>query len=114
MHKARAFFYVCAGLFLLALSYHLGARNAGAQAGSMVTGFVGTGSIGTGQGDFFVLTPNGDVYARHLMSNGANGELVYVGNFWGAPTPTQQESWGRVKSRYRGERGGSQPATQDR
>ena len=34
MHKARAFFYVCAGLFLLALSYHLGARSAGAQQGS--------------------------------------------------------------------------------
>src|SRR5690349_5865855 len=32
--KARSFFYVCCGLFLLALSYHLGARNAGAQSGS--------------------------------------------------------------------------------
>jgi len=32
MHKARAFFFVCAGIFLLALSYHLGARSAGAQA----------------------------------------------------------------------------------
>ena len=30
---AKKFFYVCAGIFLLALSYHLGARNAGAQAG---------------------------------------------------------------------------------
>ena len=28
MPKARAFFYVCAGVFLLALSYHLGARSA--------------------------------------------------------------------------------------
>jgi len=36
MHRARAFFFVCAGLFLLALSYHLGARNAGAQAGATV------------------------------------------------------------------------------
>ena len=36
MHKARAFFYVAAGIFLLALSYHLGARNAGAQVGSIV------------------------------------------------------------------------------
>ncbi len=31
MHKAKVFFYVSAGLFLLALSYHLGARNVGAQ-----------------------------------------------------------------------------------
>jgi hypothetical protein len=30
---ARKFFYVCGGLFLLALSYHLGARSAGAQSG---------------------------------------------------------------------------------
>jgi hypothetical protein len=28
MVKARAFFFVCAGLFLLALSYHVGARTA--------------------------------------------------------------------------------------
>ena len=33
MHKARAFFFVCAGIFLLALTYHLGAKNAGAQGG---------------------------------------------------------------------------------
>jgi hypothetical protein len=32
MHRARSFFYVAAGVFLLALSYHLGARTAGAQA----------------------------------------------------------------------------------
>jgi hypothetical protein len=32
MHRAKAFFYVCAGIFLLALSYPLGARSAGAQA----------------------------------------------------------------------------------
>jgi hypothetical protein len=32
MHRAKAFFYVCAGICLLALAYHLGARSAGAQA----------------------------------------------------------------------------------
>lgn len=31
MQKARAFFYVCAGVFLLAMSWHLGARYARAQ-----------------------------------------------------------------------------------
>lgn len=36
MQRARAFLFVCAGVFLLMLSYHLGARNAGAQAGSQV------------------------------------------------------------------------------
>jgi len=33
MHKARAFFFVCAGLLCLATAYHLGARSAGAQLG---------------------------------------------------------------------------------
>jgi hypothetical protein len=36
MHKARAFFFVCAGLLCLALAYHLGARSAGAQSGGGV------------------------------------------------------------------------------
>jgi hypothetical protein len=31
---ARRFFYVCAGLFLLGVTYHLGAGRAGAQAGT--------------------------------------------------------------------------------
>jgi hypothetical protein len=35
---ARKFFYVCAGVFLLALSYHLGAGTAGAQSGGTVEG----------------------------------------------------------------------------
>src|SRR5262249_33696920 len=40
MQRAKAFFYVCAGIFLLALSYHLGARSAVAQApGNAVVGF---------------------------------------------------------------------------
>jgi hypothetical protein len=30
--RAKSFFYVCAGLFLLALGYHLGATNATAQS----------------------------------------------------------------------------------
>ena len=34
----RAFFFVCAGLFLLAVVYHLGARSAGAQAGTTIGG----------------------------------------------------------------------------
>jgi hypothetical protein len=32
MQRARTFFYACAGVFLLALTYHLGARSATAQA----------------------------------------------------------------------------------
>lgn len=33
---AKKFFYACAGLFLLTLSFQLGARTAGAQGGGMI------------------------------------------------------------------------------
>jgi hypothetical protein len=39
MQRARAFFYVCAGLFLLAASYQLGAMNAQAAASFTAGGF---------------------------------------------------------------------------
>jgi len=40
-------------------------------------------------GDFFVSTDDGRTWSRH-------------GNVFGAPTPALQESWGQLKSRYRG------------
>lgn len=36
MTRARAFFFICAGIFLLVLSYHLGATSARAQTGSAI------------------------------------------------------------------------------
>jgi len=51
MRNAGAFFFVCAGLFLLALAYHLGARRAVAQSGITVEG-TSIQSMGTSvQGD---------------------------------------------------------------
>jgi hypothetical protein len=46
--RAKSFFYVCAGLFLLALGYHLGARNATAQSpgGITVGGIADNGNTG--------------------------------------------------------------------
>jgi hypothetical protein len=38
MQRARAFFYVCAGISLLALSYHLGASSVHAQTGTTIDG----------------------------------------------------------------------------
>jgi hypothetical protein len=53
MQRAKAFFYVCAGIFLLALSYHLGARKATAQAVSNpVTAALGA-TVATANGDFY-------------------------------------------------------------
>ena len=92
MHKARAFFYVCAGLFLLALSYHIGATNAGAQApGSPVVGVAGTGIVTamTSGGDAYVSTDYGRTWS------------LYGNCFAGTPTPALQETWGHLKVKYR-------------
>jgi hypothetical protein len=35
MNRARSFFYVCAGICLLSLAFHLGARSAKAQTGAL-------------------------------------------------------------------------------
>jgi hypothetical protein len=48
MVKSRAFFYVCAGLFLLALAFHLGARAAGAQIGALQDVAVLSGVVANG------------------------------------------------------------------
>jgi hypothetical protein len=54
---AKRFFYVCAGLFLLAVGYGFGARNVGAQATGNVIVAAHLGSGGT-----IAYTANGDVY----------------------------------------------------
>lgn len=97
---ARKFFYVCAGLFMLSLSYHLGARAAVAQVGpsehSAGAFFTGTGYLG-------VLTPNGDVFTRSMDGSGhmVDGAPVYSGNFWAGPTAVTPSTLGRVKATYR-------------
>ena len=113
---ARKFFYVCAGMFLLALSYHFGASTATAQAGSQIVGTMVGGS-----GDMVVMTSNGDAfYMRSTTGSWSNGvmdpiQLRPLGNFWaGSPTPALHESWGQVKARYRGNPVSTTPGTPDR
>lgn len=57
---ARKFFYICAGILMLALSYHLGASSADAQAVGLglVCRLAGTDMYGSES----FCTPNGDVY----------------------------------------------------
>ena len=88
---ARKFFYVCAGMFLLALSYHFGASTATAQAPSNPVAVALDGNT--------VVTTNGDVYAT--LNHSAPGSWSLVSNvFGGGPTPAVRESWGSLKSRY--------------
>ena len=104
---AKRFFYVCAGVFLLALTYHLGAQNATAQApGNPVVGVAATTFVNCG---FMAVTSSGDTYFTDNCGQSWN----LVSNVFGGPTPAARESFGALKSRYRGERGAAQP-TQDR
>ena len=110
MHRARTFFYVCAGLLCLALAYHFGAVNATAQAPGnplvSIAPYPGGGPSGT----LIAASANGDVF----YTNGAGNPWSHVGNVFAGPTPAKHETWGALKSRYRGERGAAQPAPQDR
>jgi hypothetical protein len=95
MQRAKAFFYVCAGLCLLAVAYHLGASSALAQAPG--------NSIVSGSGGC-VVTANGDVYvAPGVVGPSSNwAQWSRVGNvFSGGPIPTTQQSWGQLKAKYR-------------
>lgn len=49
---------------------------------------------------WWVMTPNGDIYMRSAIG-GVLGPQSLIGNFWGAPTPVEQSTWGEVKVRYR-------------
>jgi len=71
MQRAKAFFFVCAGVFLLALAYHLGAVSVRAQGASTVEagefayrmtgtayGFVASGVVGR---SYHWLAPSGAI-----------------------------------------------------
>ena len=64
--------------------------------------------VATDPGGATVLLENGN----WLKFDGS--AWVLIGNLVGGPTPAQTETWGAMKSRYRGERGAVQPAPQDR
>jgi hypothetical protein len=88
----RKFFFAAAGMFLLALSYHLSASTATAQApGNPVVGISGYGNAGVA-----VLTANGDVYVGDTVSPWRKAPNV----FGAGPTPALRETWGSLKSRY--------------
>jgi hypothetical protein len=89
---ARKFFYVCAGMLMLALSYHFGASTAVAQAPSNPV-------VAVHSGDYSMVTANGDLYWSPDAVHGSAYHLVNNA-FSGGPTPALHESWGQVKARY--------------
>jgi photosystem II stability/assembly factor-like uncharacterized protein len=80
---AKRFLYVCAGLFLLALTYHLGVRRADAQApGNPVVGVVGPNGC-----NHLAVTANGDSYTTSDQTN-----WQHTGNVFGADPPAPGNS----------------------
>jgi hypothetical protein len=131
MQRAKAFFFVCAGLCLLALSFHLGARSARAQAPGPGWFFAGAYA-----GSTYITTTTGDTWAYNgatwsgpwnifggasrtivsmvpgeaLTSTGEvwyNNSTYAIGTFTNAgvppigPTPAKQASFGALKAKYR-------------
>lgn len=90
MQRAKAFFYLCAGVFLLVLSYHLGAQQAQAQAQSQAktqTQPQGNRTVaGMGMNPLTVVTTNGDVYMQLSYMEGDQDmvKTVFLGNMWDA------------------------------
>ena len=97
MRRARAFFLVCAGVLLLALSWHLGARNAKAQQeASTISGFT---AATYGDTTFWVITPEGTVYRQNARTLGKQ-RAQYCGNFWVPDSGLgPQKSWGQFNQR---------------
>jgi len=94
---AKKFFYVCGGLLMLALAYHLGATSATAQAPS--NSVVGTFGELSPQA---VVTANGDVYVSSGNPQPLSGWSWRANIFGGGdPVPTTDATWGQVKARYR-------------
>jgi len=93
MQRAKTFLLVSAGVFLLTLSYNVGATSAGAQTpGNSVVAAAGG----------FVVAANGNVYADPVLLSPSNAsQWLLAGNVFGAPVSAAQETWGQLKARYR-------------
>lgn len=95
----KRFFFASASILMLALAYHLGATNAGAQApGNAVVAVVPPDGAGSVSGNGAIVTANGDVYG---CSNGFAPPYRFVGNVFSSATPTNTTSFGALKARYR-------------
>ena len=124
---ARKFFYVCAGMLMLALSYHLGATTATAQAAGSLecASYSGNAAWAVAGHHLYYLSnsaprefvdygplpnatravacgPLGVVLEDGSVWQSSFGEWVQFGQFpLGGPVPAQQQSWGQLKARYR-------------
>jgi hypothetical protein len=127
----KKFFYACAAILCLVLTYHFGATNAQGQTPSTIR-FLGMhtygpyvaayGKVWLLKGDHWEQSPtdlpvpidqvvsycepDGNT-ANVVSSSGegfqsnANGPWISRGFIPGGPTPANQQTWGQVKAHYR-------------
>ena len=124
---ARKFFYVCAGMLMLALSYQLGASTVVAQVPGTVD-CVGFGTYSANAvigGRLYFINNSSPSVVEDLgplptpgraVACGYQGVVMEDGSVWvnngpgnwrqlatfpfTGPVPTQRETWGQLKSRY--------------
>jgi hypothetical protein len=102
MHKARAFFFVCAGILCLMVAYHLGARSAGAQAAGTIAGVL-EHRTATSYGGLIVVTQSGDCYMAQLdeFRGVISGPPRPLGNFWSGAKAARDSTIGQIKAKHR-------------
>ena len=115
--RAKQFFYICAGLLMLAVAYHLGASSVEAQMPSPQ--FVGIAEDSRHVGGYVALTSNGDLYG-FMGSMGCDGSGPRLDNDpgncsgftgWafmenilsGGPISVEKATVGDMKAKYKDE-----------
>jgi hypothetical protein len=124
MNRARSFFFVCLGILCLAITYHLGARSAGAQAGGGIDCVNTNGGQGSAVINGYSYMVDGGGVVRRIAvpvpgravacqfqtvlldsgqlleySEGAGWTLLGTLPF-GSATPAQSISIGQLKAKY--------------
>lgn len=101
---AKKFMFICLGILALMVAYSLGASNVDAQ----VSGASVVGVVNAAAGTTAIVTANGDFWARpgvpqatHPASWTESGDWTYMGNCFGGPISSQQNSLGGVKGLFR-------------
>lgn len=94
---SKKFMHVSIAILCLALAYHLGARNVGAQTGMTFVSLVAAATAGNGGDAVTALAENGDIWGSN-----APGQWTYRGNILtGGPVPAEKASLGQVKTKWR-------------
>jgi hypothetical protein len=94
---AKRFFCISLGVLCLAAAYHLGSTQT--EASGFTGSFVCLTQVGSSSSDYVALADTGEVYRIDIDVPGLAS--FYLGTITGGPVPLEQESWTKIKARYR-------------